>query len=210
MNTLCSGNAKTFTHQHHNHYTIRIAMEIPLQRILNAISRPRIKSGNNLPVFIDREIAEMFVDKLISEIKIENKHLTERDMNDSKPRHPEFTESDAKADANLILLINADKNPWPEDPSYRVMRVAVQMPPTTPVPEHIEGIHVSRGNTNWAKVLGWGRFRLTEEYPGGEFFDLRVLPVESRMEWVRPVAIGLAKKSITLADPLQLGEEMRA
>lgn len=178
----------------------------PFKRLLDAVSRPRNNSeqtDNTLAVFIDQEIAEMFVDKLISEVEIENKNNTDND----KPRDAEFAEADANVDAKLFRLINADKNPWPEDPSCRVMRVTVQMPPTTPVPERIESTYASRGEKAWAKVVAWGRFQITDEYPGGEFHDLWVLPRESRMEWVGPVPINLAKKSISLSDPLRLGNK---
>ncbi|KAJ4319873.1 hypothetical protein N0V84_006155 [Fusarium piperis] len=177
-----------------------------LKQLIDVVSRPHKNSeqvNNTRPVFIDHEIAEMFVDKLISEIEIENKNNTNYD----KPKDPGLAEADANVDAKLVRLINADKNPWPEDPSYRVMRVTVQMPPTTPVPERIERTYASRGERAWAKVIAWGRFQLTDEYPGGEFYDLWVLPSESRMEWVGPVPINLAKKSISLADPLQLGKK---
>lgn len=180
----------------------------PFKRLIDAVSGPRNNSeqaNNTLPVFIDDEIAEMFVDKLISEIEIENKNSNK----DDKTRDPKFAEADASVDAKLVRLINADKSPWPEDPSYRAMRVTVQMPPTTPVPERIASTYASRGEKAWAKVIGWGRFRLTDEYPGGEFYDLRVLPGETRMEWVEPVPIDLAKKSITLADPLQLEKKKK-
>ncbi|KAI8667801.1 hypothetical protein NCS55_00803100 [Fusarium keratoplasticum] len=199
-------NTKTFIHQHpspisSSRSTINIMK--PFKRLIDAVSWPRNdpeQANNTLPVFIDDEIAEMFVDKLISEIEVENKNSNK----DDETRDPEFAEADASVDAKLVRLINADKNPWPEDPSYCVMRVTVQMPPTTPVPERIASTYASRGEKAWAKVIGWGRFRLTDEYPGGEFYDLWVLPGESRIEWVGPVPIDLTKKSITLADPLQL------
>ncbi|KAL6365411.1 hypothetical protein LRP88_01403 [Fusarium phalaenopsidis] len=180
----------------------------PFKRLINAVSGPRKspeQANKTLPVFIDDEIAEMFVDKLISEIEIENKNNHKGD----KTKDPEFAEADANVDAKLVRLINADKNPWPEDPSYCVKRVTVQMPPTTPVPERIASTYASRGEKAWAEVIGWGRFRLTDEYPGGEFYDLWVLPGESRIEWVGPVPIDLAKKSITLADPLQLEKKKK-
>ncbi|RMJ12321.1 hypothetical protein CDV36_008025 [Fusarium kuroshium] len=173
------------------------------KRLIDAVPWPRNNSeqaNNTFPVFIDDEIAEMFVDKLTSEIEIENKNNNK----DDKSKDPEFAEADANVDAKLVRLINADKSPWPEDPSYCVMRVTIQMPPTTPVPERIASTYASRGVKAWAEVIGWGRFQLTEEYPGGEFCDLWVLPAESRIEWVGPVPIDQAKKSITLADPLRL------
>ncbi|KAI8717358.1 hypothetical protein NCS52_00811200 [Fusarium sp. LHS14.1] len=203
-------NTKAFSHQRLALTSLRSTINImkPFKRLIDAVSGPRNnpeQTNNTVPVFIDDEIAEMFVDKLISEIEIENRTNHDND----KTKDAEFAEADANIDARLVRLFNADKSPWPEDSSYRAMRVTVQMPPTTPVPERIASTYASRGEKAWAQVIGWGRFRLTDEYPGGEFYDLRVLPEEIRIEWVRPVPVDLATKSITLADPLQLEKKKK-